>query len=448
MKPSVTFGRSLFLLLIVFSILFPALFWGKAEPHMPLLAALVASAALLRLYGVAWKEIEGGMIKGVQAAAMPLLILASIGILIGVWMMSGTVATILSYGIRFIDPAYFAVSALFLTILVSTATGSSFTTVSTVGVALMGIATALGIDPVLTAGAVISGACFGDKMSPLSDTTNFSAAVADVPLLTHVAYMTRTTVPAILLTALFFAFQGQPGTVQLTSIALIQSELQSHFAISGYTLLPALAVILCSILRQPILPTLIAGIGSGIVIAATVQGVTSPTVWLSVMQNGYEQTFTSEIVQSIMNRGGLMSMTWSMTLILIALCLGGMLQHTGVFHALFAATLTRTKRDGSLIALAGSSSILVNGLTGEQYMSILLPGQMFREVFRQRGIAAKRLSRTLEDCGTLVNPLIPWGVSGAFFTSTLDVATLDYLPYALFLWLSPLFTFLLAWTKR
>ncbi|WP_407653323.1 Na+/H+ antiporter NhaC [Brevibacillus ruminantium] len=448
MNKSVTFGQSLSILLVVFSILFPALFWGKAEPHMPLLSALVASALLIRCYGIPWREIEGGIVKGIQSAVLPILILALIGILIGVWMMSGTVATIFSYGVQVIHPSYFCLSALFLTILVSTATGSSFTTVSTVGVALMGIATALEVDPLMTAGAIISGACFGDKMSPLSDTTNFSAAVAGVPLLTHVGYMTRTTVPAIGLTALFFAFQGQESTVDLSSISLLQTELKEHFTISLLALIPAFVVIVCSAMRQPILPTLVAGIASGIVTAALLQGVHSPLVWLSVMQNGFHQDFSNEIIATIMNRGGLMSMTWSLTLILIALSLGGLLQQSGVFQALFAGLLARIRHDGGLITLAGSSSMLVNGLTGEQYLSILLPGQMFRESFEKRGIARKRLSRTLEDCGTLLNPLIPWGVSGAFFTSTLHVPTLDYLPYALFLWLSPLFTFLFAWGRR
>jgi Na+:H+ antiporter, NhaC family len=448
MNKSITFGQSLSVLLVVFAILFPALFFGKAEPHMPLLTALVASAVFIRLFGVTWEEMEEGIIKGVQSAVAPLLILSLIGILIGVWMMSGTVPTILYYGISLISPEYFTISALFLTILVSTATGSSFTTVSTVGVALMGVATALGMDPLVTAGAVISGACFGDKMSPLSDTTNFSAAVAGVPLMSHVRFMTRTTVPAIVLTAVFFAFQSQPDAVNLSNIALIQAELEKHFSLSVFTLLPAVVVIGCSLWRKPILPTLIAGIASGIVTAAIFQGKHSPLAWLSVMQNGFHGEFSNEIVGSIVNRGGLMSMTWSLSLILIALSLGGLLQRSGVFHALFGSLLKRIRHEGGIITMAGSSSILVNGLTGEQYLSILLPGQMFRDSFESRGISRVRLSRTLEDCGTLINPLIPWGVSGAFFTSTLHVATLDYLPYALFLWLSPLFTFLFAWIRR
>lgn len=440
-----TFSKSLWVILAVFGVLFPALFWGKVEPHMPLLGATIAAATLLRLFGIPWKQLEEGIIKGIQTAIAPMLILSLIGILIGVWMMSGTVPMILHLGIAIIQPEYFTISALFLTIVVSTVTGSSFTTISTVGVALMGVSTALGLDPLLTAGAIISGACFGDKMSPLSDTTNFAAAVADVPLMTHVKFMMHTSIPALALTALFFGLQGQNVTVNLDAIQEIRAALEQNFSLGLLTLLPALIVLICSALRKPILPTLVFGILSGIATAALVQGVHSPVVWMNVMQNGFVSDITNEAVTAIVNRGGLLSMTWSLALILIALSLGGILQYSGVFHALFAGFIKRIKHSAGMVGLAGSSSILVNVLTGEQYLSILLPGQMFREAFTDHKIEGRRLSRTLEDCGTLVNPLIPWGVSGAFFTSTLHIATLDYLPYVIYLWVSPLLTMLFAW---
>ncbi|MDF2680666.1 MAG: nhaC [Brevibacillus sp.] len=448
MNKSVSFSQSLWVLLAVFGILFPALFYGKVEPHMPLLAATIAASVLLRIFGITWKQMEDGLIKGIQSAIAPMLILCLIGILIGVWMMSGTVPTILDLGITIISPEYFTISALFLTIIVSSVTGSSFTTLSTVGVALMGVSTALGLDPLMTAGAIICGACFGDKMSPLSDTTNFAAAMANISLTTHIKFMMNTSLPAIALTALFFGLQGQTVEVDLNAISQIRLALEQHFTLGIGTLLPALVVLVCSALQRPILPTLVFGIASGIVTAAWMQGVHSPITWMNVMQNGFVSHIPNEAVTAIVNRGGLLSMTWSLALILIALSLGGILQHTGVFDALFNGLIKRMKRDGELVGLAGSSSILVNVLTGEQYLSILLPGQMFREVFVARAIEGRRLSRTLEDCGTLVNPLIPWGVSGAFFTSTLHVSTIDYLPYVPYLWLSPIITFLYAWRRQ
>jgi NhaC family Na+:H+ antiporter len=448
MNKPLSFSQSVWVLLAVFGILFPALFFGKAEPHMPLLAATIAAATLLRLYGIPWRQMEEGLVKGIQSAIAPMLILLLIGILIGVWMMSGTVPTILHLGIAIISPEYFTISALFLTIIVSSVTGSSFTTISTIGVALMGVSTALGLDPLMTAGAIICGACFGDKMSPLSDTTNFAAAMADVSLTTHVKFMLHTSIPAIALTAVFFGLQGQSVKVNLEAVQEIQLALEQHFSLGLPTLLPALAVLVCSALRKPILPTLVIGIAGGIVTAAWMQGIHSPITWMNVMQNGFASDIPNEAVKTIVNRGGLLSMTWSVALILIALSLGGILQYSGVFNALFDGFIKRIRRDGDLVSLAGSSSILVNVLTGEQYLSILLPGQMFREAFGARGMEGRRLSRTLEDCGTLVNPLIPWGVSGAFFATTLHVATIDYLPYVMYLWLSPVLTFLFAWRSN
>jgi NhaC family Na+:H+ antiporter len=444
MNKQLSFQQSLIIMITVFLLLFVSLLFWKTEPHIPLLAATVAAALLLRCFGIRWAQMETSMLQGIQSAVIPMLILSLIGILIGVWMLSGTVPTILSYGIAYIQPQYFTISALFLTVIVSALTGSSFTTVSTVGVALMGIAAALGIDPYITAGAVICGACFGDKMSPLSDTTTFAAAVADVPLFTHVRSMARTSIPALLISAVCFFLWESGGEADLHQIEAIQQELNRHFTIHWLTLLSPLTVVVCSIKRKPILPTLVAGIVTGLLVAALVQQETSPARWFQVMQHGFQEEFANQTVASIVNRGGLLSMTWSLSLILIALALGGLLQHCGVFTSLFHAWMTRVKRGGQVIWLAGSSSILVNGLTGEQYLSIVLPGQMFRTEFERRGLERRLLSRTLEDCGTLVNPLIPWGVSGAFFTSTLHIATVEYLPYALFLWLSPLLTFAYA----
>ncbi|MFY0542894.1 Na+/H+ antiporter NhaC [Brevibacillus sp. H7] len=443
-----TFQQSLIILGAVFALILPAMFIWKAEPHIPLLLAVVISATLLRWSGINWKKMEEGIVGGIQSAVVPMMILSLIGILIGVWMMSGTVPTILAYGIDLLSPNHFALSTLLLTIVVSSLTGSSFTTVSTVGVALTGIAAAMGLDPLITAGAVICGACFGDKMSPLSDTTNFASAVAGADLTAHVRYMTRTTLPALGITLLFFGWKDSSPAADLAAIAAVKEELSAHFTLHWVTLLSPLTVLYCSLKRKPLLPTLTLGILTGLLTAVFIQQETSPARWLQVMQHGFDESFVNQTVASIVNRGGLQSMTWSLSLILIALALGGLLQHCGVFHSLFYTLLRSIKSNGQVVRLAGSSSILVNALTGEQYLSILLPGQMFREEFERRGMANKLLSRTLEDCGTLVNPLVPWGVSGAFFASTLQVPAAGYIPYAIFLWLSPLLTFAYSYRRK
>ncbi|WP_339174178.1 Na+/H+ antiporter NhaC [Paenibacillus sp. FSL H7-0943] len=444
MDRQLSFSKSMIIIAFIFALLFVSIFLLKAEPHIPLLATTVGTAVLLGLFGVSWKDIEAAIIKGIQTAIMPILILMLIGILIAVWMMSGTVPTLLFYGMDYINPNYFAVSALYVTIVVSMFTGSSFTTVSTIGVALMGIALTTGISPTLAAGAIICGACFGDKMSPLSDTTNFAPAVVGISLFTHIRNMMYTTIPALIITTVFFLFAPKADAIDLSSIQGIKFALQDGFRIHWLTLISPLAVIICSIKRIPILPTLMVGIVTGLLVTAIIQQQAEIGVWFSVMQNGYESTIANETVASIVNRGGMQSMMSSVSLILIALSLGGLIQHCGVIEAFFRKIIQPLKRKSSIVLMSGASSIAVNGMTGEQYLSILLPGQMFKDEYNRRGIPAKTLSRTLEDCGTLVNPLIPWGVSGAFFAATLGVPVIEYIPYATLLWLSPFITFAYA----
>lgn len=448
MDRQLSFSKSIILIVCILAFLFVSIFLLKAEPHLPLLATTVGTATLLRLFGFTWQKLESAIIQGIQTAIMPILILSLIGILIAVWMMSGTVPTLLYYGMDYINAHYFAVSALYVTIVVSMFTGSSFTTVSTIGVAFMGIALTTGVSPALAAGAVVCGACFGDKMSPLSDTTNFAPAVAGISLFTHIRNMVYTTVPALVVTTVFFLLVPTTDTIDLSSLQQIKLALQDGFHIHWLTLISPLAVIACSIKKVPIIPTLIVGIVTGLLVTAFIQQQTAVDVWFSVMQSGYQSSITNETVASIVNRGGLQSMMWSVSLILIALSLGGLLQHCGVIEAFFHKVIQPLKRKSSIVLMTGASSIAVNGMTGEQYLSILLPGQMFKDEYTRRDIPAKTLSRTLEDCGTLVNPLIPWGVSGAFFAATLGVPVIEYVPYATFLWLSPLFTFAYALIPR
>jgi len=259
--------------------------------------------------------------------------------------------------------------------------------------------------------------------------------------------MLYTTVPALIVTTIFFLFVTRTGTIDLSSMEQIKLALQEGFNIHWLTLLSPLAVVICSVRRVPILPTLIVGVVTGLLITAFVQHQGAIDVWFQVMQSGYKSTIANETVAAIVNRGGLQSMMWSVSLILIALSLGGLLQHCGVIEAFFRTVIQPLKRKSSIVLMTGASSIAVNGMTGEQYLSILLPGQMFKDEYARRHIPARTLSRTLEDCGTLVNPLIPWGVSGAFFASTLGVPVVEYLPYAVFLWASPLFTFAYATIK-
>lgn len=419
----------------------------KVEPHMPLLAGIVGMGILGLLLGMKWETIEKGLLESITTGLKPILILFIVGMMISVWMQSGTVPTLLYGGLQFIQPEWFLISALIVTIIVSSFTGSSFTTIGTIGIAMMGIGSAMGVNPALAAGAVISGACFGDKMSPLSDTTNFAPAVAKVDLFTHIRHMMRTTIPAIIVTVIFFFMMSKnlSTSVNPEDMQNAIKVLKSEFNLSIWTLIPPLIVLVLAVRRVPVLLTLFAGLLAGIVVAVLTQSVYSATSILSTMQNGFVSETSSDLVNGIINRGGLQSMMWSVSLIVLALALGGVLQVMGIIQSLMSGLTKLLSRRGHLISATAGSSIGVNLLTGEQYLSILLPGQTFEPFYDKAGVDRKYLSRTLEDAGTLVNPLIPWGVSGAFFAETLGVSVLSYLPFAIFLWLSPIFTIILGY---
>lgn len=424
------------------------MFLAKATPHMAIFGTMVLIGGYAYYRTRDFKRIEAAMISGIREAIMPVLILLLIGMLIGVWQMSGTVATILSIGLDTISAQWFLPSVLLITMIVSSFTGSAFTTVGTVGVALFGIGMALGISPALAAGAIVSGALFGDKMSPLSDTTNFAPAVAGVKLFDHIRFMMGTTVPAILITLVLFAILGRNGQAADTAqIAEAQAALAGRFNLSWLTLLAPVLVAVLAFRRMPVLPTLLVGMFAGVLTAGFVQGNWNVTNWFGVMQAGFKSGVENETIAAVLDRGGLESMLWSVSLVLIALAFGGLLRELGVFQAIVDALLERLKSPGSSVLSVVLSSIGVNLLAGEQYLSILLPGQAFKQGFIDRGIDPRYLSRALEDGGTVINPLIPWGVSGAFFAATLGVPVLEYAPFAFFLWLSPIFSIILGYVK-
>lgn len=434
---------------IIFSTLLLVIFYGifvlEVQPHIPLIAAIIVLGVIGRFIGFKWETLEKGLIEGISVGIKPIIILALVGMVIAAWMLSGTVPTLLDYGFQFISPEWFLLSALFITIIVSTFTGSSFTTIGTIGVALMGLGIGLGVNPALAAGAIISGACFGDKMSPLSDTTNFAPGIVSVDIFTHIRHMLWTTLPSLVITIILFAFLGDGLNSNFQNINEARIVLDQTFNLSLWTLLSPLVVMILAFKRFPTIPTLVAGIITAVITGTIFQSGITSSMWFSTLQHGFSVTTDNAIIDGILNRGGLLSMTWSISLVMIALALGGMVKAMGLFDVLVEGLTKRIKKRGTLIGTTAGSSIGINLLTGEQYLSILLPGQAFKKSFDAFRLHPKNLSRTLEDAGTLINPLIPWGVSGAFFASTLGVPVIDYLPYAFFLLLSPLFTIILGY---
>ncbi|WP_368504751.1 Na+/H+ antiporter NhaC [Alkalihalophilus sp. As8PL] len=437
---------TIILLVTMMVLIITSMFVLKVEPHIPLVVCLLLATLFGRFLQIRWNEIEKAMIEGLKVGIKPIFILALVGIVIAVWMMSGTVPTLLFYGLSVISPEWFAVSTLFICMIVSSFTGSSFTTVGTIGVAMMGIGTALGIDPAIAAGAVVCGACFGDKMSPLSDTTNFAPGIVGVDLFDHIRHLLWTTIPSFVITVFLFLLIGRSQTsTSANDIGLMLASLDSQFTISVITLASPLLVVFLAMKRYPTIPVLVIGILTGILTAAFVQGNSVVAEWFTVVQHGFVIETGNEVVDGIVNRGGLQSMMWSISLVMIALTLGGVIQRIGVIDTLLTQLKKNLSSRGNLISATAASSIGVNVVTGEQYLSILLPGKTFESFYTKLDVAKKNLSRTLEDAGTLVNPLIPWGVSGAFFASTLGVDVIHYLPYAFFLLLSPFMTILFGY---
>lgn len=419
------------------------------EPHIPLLFSTCILSLFCVFHGATWKSIEEGIIDGIFKGIAPILIMSLIGILIAAWMASGSVPYLIYWGLALINPAWFLPCALMLTILVSSFTGSSFTTVATVVAAMMGIGMSFGINPALIAGAVICGACFGDKMSPLSDTTNFASAVAGIDLYTHIRHMSYTTFPAIILSFLFFIVMGESNdSITLHQITALQTSIAEHFTLTPLTLLAPALVTFGAIRKYPIIPLLIAAIIISAILTLTLQPEGDLSSLLRAYQHGFQLETQNDFLAGMVNRGGLSSMLSSISLIMIALSLGGIAVKTGLLNMMLQGIISKVKTKGSIVASTALSSAAVNLFTGEMYLSILLPGQMFKPVYEKNNIALKNLSRTLEDAGTLVTPLIPWGVSGVFFAQTLSVSVLSYLPYVIFLYLCPLLTLLFGYIQK
>ena len=441
-----TFRDSVFLVLILLALIFGGMVGVGSGPHMVLVMCIALVALIAYSKGYSWETMESYMAQGVTQCVKAIFILGFIGILIAVWMMSGTVPMLFYLGLKTISPEWFLLTSLFVTIIVSSFTGSSLTTAGTVGVALMGIANGFGVDPSQAAGAVICGACFGDKLSPLSDTTNFAPGIVGVDLFTHIKNLLWTTIPALTLTIMYFSVLGSAVSLEdFSLIARASAALEQSFQLSYASLLSPFLVLSLAFLRFPTLPILGVGVVSGLLTAGFIQGQWNLSLWFEVLQNGYHLQSDSSVVNDIVSRGGLMSMMFSISLVILALAFGGLLQGLGVISSLMDGVKKHLKDPGPIVASTAAASCGINFLTGEQYLSILLPGQAFKPLFDHPRLSPQVLSRTLEDAGTLINPLVPWGVCGAFFTNALGVPVLDYAPYAVFLYLSPAFSILFAY---
>lgn len=418
-----------------------------ADPHIPMfLGVIIATLVSLRI-GYKWSTIEKFMIDGINQAMQSLIILIVIGILIGVWIVSGVVPTMISYGLSILSPGFFLPATVLITSITALATGSSWGTAGTMGIALMGIAAGLGIPAPMTAGAIISGAYLGDKMSPLSDTTNLAPAMAGTDVFTHVKFMTVPTVITYVISLVIFYFMGAPyggGETNLSIIQEIQSGIAINFSVSPWLILPPVIVIVGIAMKIPAIPGIVLGILSAAGLGMLIQGNTLGELIASGM-SGYVSDTGIANIDELLTNGGLEAMMYAVSLTVIAMMFGGIAESTGMLKVLLGVILKNVQSTIGLISATMLSSLFSNVTMPEQYISIIIPGRMFKKAYSERGLHPKTLSNALESSGTISSPLIPWSTCGVFMATALGVPTLEYAPYAVFNLLTPVVVIILTY---
>ncbi|EAZ79105.1 Na+/H+ antiporter NhaC [Algoriphagus machipongonensis] len=435
---------------------------GSNQIVLILSATVAALVAIFRL-GFNWETLQDGIVKSISSAMSSILILFLIGALAGTWMLSGVVPAMIYYGLQVLNPTIFLVAACFVSAVVSVATGSSWTTVATVGVALLGIGKALGFDEGIIAGSIISGAYFGDKMSPLSDTTNLAPAMAGTDLFTHIRHMAKTTVPSIIIALLMFIVIGfnYETNGSVNDVKAISEVILEKFNVSGWLFLVPIIVLTMIIKQVPAIPALLAGALLGGVFALIFQPEIISTIaaedasyayqsFKAVMMSMYGEisiVTSNDVVNELLITGGMAGMLNTIWLIVCAMVFGGIMEESGMLRVLAEAIIRKVHRVGSLIASTAATCMFFNITTSDQYLAILVPGRMYADVYRKRGLKPENLSRTLEDSATVTSVLVPWNTCGATQASVLGVATLTYAPYCFFNIISPIMTILFGYLK-
>ncbi|MFT5452076.1 MAG: NhaC family Na+:H+ antiporter [Enterobacterales bacterium] len=413
--------------------------------------------------GIPWHAIEKGIVKGISMAMGAILILLVVGGLIGTWIQAGIVPTMIYYGLMILTPEWFYVASCLICAVIALSIGSSWTVAGTIGIGLIGIATGLGLSVEITAGAIISGAYFGDKMSPLSDTTNLAPAVTGTDLFAHIRHMTWTTIPSITIALIIFTIIGLNSEVSSNTVSMNETLtlLQEQFTISGVLILPIVFVLFLAMKKVPALVTIFLGSLLGGVVGAIFQteaiiaSVNTPEladstallkgVW-EAMANGYTSNTGNASIDNLLTRGGMSGMLVTIWLIISAMTFGAVLETTGLIQRLVKSILSMVHSTGSLIAATVATCIGTNIIASDQYIAIVIPGRMYKLEYQKRGLDPKNLSRVLEDSATITSPLIPWNTCGVFMAGTLGVGTLAYLPFCFFNLINPVISVIYGYT--
>ncbi|MFH5778459.1 Na+/H+ antiporter NhaC [Heyndrickxia oleronia] len=417
-------------------------------PHVPLIVGTTVAAIVALSSGFKWKDIEESMYKGIRLALPAVVIIMLVGITIGAWIGGGIVATMIYYGLKIITPSLFLVSITIICAVVALAIGSSWSTMGTIGVAGMGIGLSMGIPAPMIAGAIISGSYFGDKMSPLSDTTNLASGLTNTDLFVHIRHMLFTTIPGLVIALIVYAILGKNFGKSGVDTADSQQTiyvLQDSFVISPYLLIIPVLVIVLVAKKVPAIPALLIGIILGFLSQVYIQGGNFSGA-IEALQSGFTIKTGNTMVDELFNRGGLDSMMYTVSMTIVAMTFGGILEHTGMLKAIVNQILKVAKSSKSLVASTVVSCFATNATCSEQYISIVIPSRMYANAYKEKGLHSKNLSRALEDGGTLTSVFVPWNTCGVFILGTLGVPTLQYAPYAVLNFVIPIISIVYALT--
>lgn len=432
-EPILGLGESIIVLAIILGILGFLIIGQHQEPQAPLLIAFVVLMVYGRLRGFTWDTIIDGMRTGLRAGVDPLVIFLTIGVLIATWIFSGTIPTVMFWGFKIISIQFFLPTVFLVCTLVGIACGSSFTSVSTMGIAFIGIGTTLHFSPGLTAGAIVSGAFCGSNISPLSGTTNLAASTGEIDIYTHIKSLLWTDLPAWFISLIFFTLMGlHPKPASLHTINVMLDQLQNNFWISPWTMLPVILLIILAIFKVPAIPSL----GLGALSAVILGWIHNPNISINsiteLIMNGFVAHTPNKNINLLLSKGGISSMLTSLALIIFALALGGLLIKFNIIGVIITKIEESVKGIIGLTISAALTCIGVNLLVGEHYLAIILPGESFKEAFDHHNLPRTALTRVLNDAGAAINAVVPWSVSGVFIAGTLRVNPLDFIPFAIF----------------
>ena len=420
----------------------------KLDEHVLLICCITIVGIACIILGYSWDQILEAMVNGTVKAMPALFFFFLIGMAIGAWVQCGTLPALIYYGLNILSPGWFLPATLIITSLTSISTGSSWTTAGTVGVVLLSIGTTMGLPQLLVAGCILSGAYFGDKMSPLSDTTNLAPTIAGTDVFKHIGAMMYTAIPVYVICLVLYSVIGfQYADIQLDthSITQIQKAITDTFQITPIVLLPLAIVLILSICKFPALPTLLTGVIVSFPISAVFQGQ-SIVSFFDVLNNGNSYSTGTLIVDELLNRGGIQEMMWTFSLGILALVLGGLIAMSGILKVLINKVISRLPSRRFLPACTIFTGVVGCACLGEQYMSIVLTGELYKDIYPEKGLKRQMLSRCVEESATVASPLFPWTTCGAFMFASLGVPNFEMAPFAFLCWLTPIIGALLPLT--